>query len=237
MVRRSIGKSVRGKPIESFVTGPRKAVSILVLGGFHGDEAKAVSLVRAWMAKLEFGEQRNFSARFTFVPVVNPDGYVRGWRRNGRGVDLNRNFPTENWKLDGVATNPQSRMYRGPKPGSEPETRAIMRVVEELRPACIISVHSINQRRFCNNYDGPARTIANAMNKCNGYPVAASIGYPTPGSFGTWAGVERGIPTITLELPAEHSTKRCIHENRDVPLAIGRKLRGSWASSDDPRLK
>ena len=33
-----------------------------------------------------------------------------------------------------------------------------------------------------------------------GYPVEKSIGYPTPGSFGTWAGIERKIPTITLEL-------------------------------------
>ena len=35
------------------------------------------------------------------------------------------------------------------------------------------------------------------------YPVEESIGYPTPGSFGTYAGVERNIPTITLEMDEE----------------------------------
>ena len=35
------------------------------------------------------------------------------------------------------------------------------------------------------------------------YPVEASIGYPTPGSFGTYCGVERNIPTITLEMDEE----------------------------------
>lgn len=44
---------------------------------------------------------------------------------------------------------------------------------------------------------------ANAISKIIGYPVEESIGYPTPGSFGTWAGVEKGIPTITLELDEE----------------------------------
>ena len=50
------------------------------------------------------------------------------------------------------------------------------------------------------------------------YPVTTSIGYSTPGSFGTWAGVERGIPTVTLELPSHHSAKRCWADNRRALL-------------------
>ena len=41
------------------------------------------------------------------------------------------------------------------------------------------------------------------MSEIINYPTESSIGYPTPGSFGTWAGVERDIPTITLELDEE----------------------------------
>ena len=37
--------------------------------------------------------------------------------------------------------------------------------------------------------------------------MESSIGYPTPGSFGTWAGVEKKIPTITLELDEETDVK------------------------------
>lgn len=53
------------------------------------------------------------------------------------------------------------------------------------------------------NYDGPAEKFAKSISKIIGYPVEASIGYPTPGSFGTYCGVERNIPTITLELDEE----------------------------------
>lgn len=55
----------------------------------------------------------------------------------------------------------------------------------------------------------------------NGYPVAATIGYPTPGSFGAWAGIELGIPVITLELPSHDSPKRCWEDNREALLNLG----------------
>lgn len=155
------------------------------------------------------------AAHWLIVPCVNPDGYERRGRRNARDVDLNRNFPTENWAVG----SRRSRMYGGPKAGSEPETRAVMRAVKRHRPAVIVTIHSIDQNRYCVNYDGPARAIARRMAKLNGYPLAASIGYPTPGSFGTWAGIERHIPTITLELPSHQSGKRCWEENERVMLA------------------
>ena len=53
------------------------------------------------------------------------------------------------------------------------------------------------------NYDGGQGCdlgIVEEISCIMNYPVEESIGYPTPGSFGTWAGIERGILTITLEL-------------------------------------
>jgi len=155
---------------------------------------------------------------WVIIPIVNPDGYERRKRRNANGVDLNRNFPAENWELG----DPRSRMFGGRRPGSEPETRAVIRAVERFAPRCIITIHSINRHRFCNNYDGPGKGIANAMHQINHYPVTASIGYATPGSFGTWAGVERGIATITLELPSHHSAKRCWSDNATAMVEAAR---------------
>jgi protein MpaA len=149
------------------------------------------------------------------VPVVNPDGYARRRRRNAAGVDLNRNFPTANW----APGNKRSRFYAGPSPASEPETKAIVALVETMSPARIISIHSIDKRRFCNNYDGPARALATKMAARNNYPVTGSIGYPTPGSLGTWAGIERSIPVVTLELPSHRSPRQCWLENRDALVA------------------
>ena len=38
----------------------------------------------------------------------------------------------------------------------------------------------------------------------SGLPLTGDIGYPTPGSFGTWCG-ERGLPVVTLELEKQGS--------------------------------
>lgn len=98
-----------------------------------------------------------------FIPVANPDGYdytfesedTRLWRKNlrdidgdgeigsGDGVDLNRNFPTR-WGYDneGSSPNPVSETYRGPTPASEPETQALDRLFDRLRPEFLVNYHS-----------------------------------------------------------------------------------------------
>ena len=201
---------------------------MLVLGGFHGDEPKGVFVARRLIDLLETdptagtraatcgGKRRREShpVRWVIVPTVNPDGYERRKRRNANRVDINRNFPTKNW----APTSVRSRMFGGSEPGSEPETQAVIAVVRRYRPSQIVTIHSIDGHRECNNYDGPGRAIAFRMKRYNGYPVTTSMGYSTPGSFGTWAGVERNIPTITLELPLHHSPKRCWEDNRRALL-------------------
>jgi protein MpaA len=44
------------------------------------------------------------------------------------------------------------------------------------------------------------KKLQKKISKIIKYPTEGSIGYPTPGSFGTWAGIEHNIPVITLEL-------------------------------------
>lgn len=217
----SLGRSVEGRGIRVFVRFGPETRTVLVLGGMHGDEPKSVGLAEKFIELLKSDIQVGRGTRWVVVLLVNPDGFARRKRRNANGVDLNRNFPTKNWAL----TSPRSRMYGGPAPGSEPETRAVIRAVERYRPARIITLHSIGLHRFCNNYDGPGRALATAMKKHNGYPATASIGYPTPGSFGSWAGGERGIAVVTLELPSHHSSKRCWEDNREALLCCGR-----WSS-------
>ncbi|MBL8019608.1 MAG: hypothetical protein JNM27_08100 [Leptospirales bacterium] len=87
------------------------------------------------------------------VPLVNPDGLHTFWnhsqlagRRNGRaqGVDLNRNYPFYwNSGIRGASSDaPGSVFYRGPAPGSEPETRAMMRLADERRFVVSLSYHT-----------------------------------------------------------------------------------------------
>jgi murein peptide amidase A len=87
----------------------------------------------------------------------------------------------------------------------------------------------------CNNFDGPAVALAGSMSEHNGYPVRASIGYPTPGSLGSYAGADRQIPTITLELPANHPTARSWNNNREALLAAIQSDPISQSAIRDPQ--
>lgn len=135
------------------------------------------------------------------IPCLNPDGMQLGQRTNANGVDLNRNFPTKNWgkNLGDNATcdDEKSAYYGGISAGSEIETQFLIDTISEFKPQIILTLHAPYK---VVNYDGPAKELAEKISAIINYPVEASIGYPTPGSFGTYAGVERQISTITLEL-------------------------------------
>ncbi len=162
----------------------------LVIGVFHGDEPQGKYLIEEYLKRAY--------RKLLFIPCLNPDGMQAGTRTNANGVDLNRNFPTENWGADtsGAGTNP-SDYYCGTAPASEIETQFVINIIEKYKPSVILTLHAPYK---IVNYDGPAKGIAQKISAIINYPVEESIGYPTPGSFGTYCGIERNIPTITLEL-------------------------------------
>ncbi len=158
---------------------------VLIIGVFHGDEPQGKFLIEEYL-------KENDNSQMLFIPCLNPDGMSLNIRQNSNKVDLNRNFPTNNWILS------EDRDYfGGNEPASEVETRFMVEILEEYKPKFILTLHS----PYCVvNYDGDALEYAEEISKIIGYPVQSDIGYPTPGSFGTYCGIEREIPTITLEL-------------------------------------
>lgn len=199
--RRTLAQSVQNRPIEGVFFGLEQPerLNTLIIGVFHGDEAISGQLVTRFVEHLQLGQFTqapiDFEKRPTLIiPVLNPDGLAAGTRMNANQVDLNRNYPTPDWHEDNLNTP----YYSGKSAGSEPETRLVMALIEQYRPEKILTVHSPYKVL---NYDGPARDFADAMSKESGYEVVESIGYPTPGSFGTYAGKIRQIPVVTLELP------------------------------------
>ena len=164
--------------------------NVLIIGVFHGDEPQGKYLIEKYL--------KLYSSNFLFIPCLNPDGLQLGTRTNANGVDLNRNFPTKNWGGDtnGAGANPKD-YYCGKSAGSEIETQFVIDTIEKYQPKIILTLHAPYK---IVNYDGPAQDIAQKISDIIGYPVEPSLGYPTPGSFGTYCGVERNIPTITLEL-------------------------------------
>lgn len=178
--------------IELVTNGKTSQGNVLVIGVFHGDEPQGTYLIERYL---------KHKGEHLFIPCLNPDGMALNRRTNANGVDLNRNFPTKNWGEDGSSAGEDaSSYYGGSAPASEIETRFVIDVIEEYNPKLILTLHAPYK---IVNYDGPARDIAEKISEIISYPVEASIGYPTPGSFGTYCGVERNIPTITLELDEE----------------------------------
>ena len=166
--------------------------NVLVIGCMHGDEPQGKYLIQEYL-------KSNTETKLLFIPCLNPDGVKSNTRVNANGVDLNRNFPTKNWKL-----TEKNNFYGGQEPASEIETKFLINVIEEYKPELILTLHAPYK---VVNYDGDVLNIAQKISEIIKYPVEASIGYPTPGSFGTWAGIENKIPTITLELDEEIDVK------------------------------
>ena len=165
---------------------------ILVIGCFHGDEPQGKFLIE------EYVNKKN-DTNILFIPCLNKYGVEHNIRTNHNGVDLNRNFPTKNWEL-----SKKDNFYGGPSPASESETKFIIDIVEKNQPKLILTLHAPYK---VVNYDGNARDISEKISQIIKYPVEESIGYPTPGSFGTWAGIEKNIPVVTLELDEEVDVK------------------------------
>lgn len=196
------GVSVGGAPILVAEYSPFEASEplgrVLVLGGIHGDEYSSVSILFKWMSRLD----RNHSGLFHWkvVPLLNPDGLLRekSQRMNANGVDLNRNFPTQNWEEESrdywvrrTSSNP--RRYPGPEPLSEPESRWLYREIERFRPTVIVSVHAPSH---VVDYDGPSEPPARLG------PLFLNLKGTYPGSLGRFAGVYMGLPVVTIELPS-----------------------------------
>ncbi len=203
-----LGQSVKGAPITMQVFGSA-GPTIFFMAGIHGNEEQSVQLADQMIAWITQHPDQIAGKRVAILRVANPDGYAANRRVNANGVDLNRNFPAKNYEA--------SRRY-GNDAASQPETRAIIAALDQLQPQLIISVHSIDGGRQCNNYDGPAQQVAELMSKSNHYPAEATIGYPTPGSMGSFAGIDRKIPMITLELPDAKMSDQGFVENREAVM-------------------
>jgi murein peptide amidase A len=208
-----LGRSIQGREITMHTLrgGPR---TVLVMGGIHGSEPTSVDVAEGLLELLRTHPHLAAGKTVSIITVTNPDGYARRSRYNANQIDINRNFAATNFK-----PGRQAAFRSGDAPNSEPETQAIIRAIELTRPVLLISIHSIARGRECNNYDGPAEHIANIMTQHNGYPSVPTIGYPTPGSLGSYAGIDKQIPMITLELPRTLPGDQAWETNRQALLA------------------
>jgi len=188
-------QSILGKEYPSSVPQPR--ARILLFGGIHGDEFSSISIVFNWMEDLDNDHPGLF--HWYVVPLLNPDGLLqkKSQRMNANDVDLNRNFPPlggkektslEYW-IRHAKRNP--RNYPGDSPLSEPESRWLVKKIDQFQPDVIIAVHA---PYGIVDFDGPPEAPKQLgrlrLNLLGTYP----------GSLGNYAALQRQIPVVTIEL-------------------------------------
>lgn len=178
-------------------TTPRGKV--LVIGGTHGDELTSVSVTMRWIEQLS----KNHTGLFHWhmAPLMNPDAVFKrsATRTNHNGVDLNRNLPSNDWNEKALKywhqkSGKDKRKYPGEKAASEPETQWLIDEINHFKPDAIISVHA---PYGVVDFDS---LLLNTAPKSLGKLHLNLLG-TYPGSLGNYAGINRNIPVITLELP------------------------------------
>lgn len=195
---------VKNLPISHMdITGNDKTPKkILVLSMVHGDETPAGHLALNWMGRLLNIKGRN---TWRVLPLVNPDGFLAKTRNNGRGVDLNRNLPTQNWEKEAkerwkVVEKENARRFPGEKPNSETETQCVLSHLEDFKPDFIVALHTPYGLL---DFDGPEK-INFALKSFKDMPWKRLGHYP--GSLGRYMWAERHTPVLTIELKGNQIT-------------------------------
>ncbi|KEY60749.1 murein tripeptide amidase MpaA [Serratia sp. DD3] len=192
------GKSVLGAPLLYFPAAIQGPNSGLVIAGTHGDETAAVVTLSCALRSIEPNQLRHH-----VILAVNPDGCQLGLRANANGVDLNRNFPAANWRSgetvyrwNSSAKTRDVRLSTGGRPGSEPETQGLCHLIYRLKPVWVVSFH---EPLACME-DPQKSRLGEWLAHKFALPLVTSVGYETPGSFGSWC-ADLSLPCITAELP------------------------------------
>ncbi len=215
----SIGSTVKGRAITGykFGNGPQTA---LFVGLTHGNEKSSYSLLSAWIDELE-SKARTIPAdkSVVVIPALSRDGLASGQRRNANNVDLNRNFPTADWKAD--VTMPGGEMIAGgggSAPLSEPESRAIASYTQSVRPYLALTYHAIGGL-ITPNEAGGSVGFAQTYSRVSGYRVSpksqasTTFEYDTTGAYEDWLYEKPGIAALLVELSSYSNP----HTSRHFP--------------------
>jgi len=202
-----IGHTVLGRPIEAVHFTPpdyaRARPAALLFGAIHGDEAVTQLMLERLADELI---ERPPGRDTWIIPCVNVDGVLAGTRNNANDVDLNRNFAAASW---GTARRPG--YHPGAAAEDQPETQALVALIERIDAQRLIALHSTFRMV---NWDGKGEPLAHELSARCGYPVEATMGYPTPGSFGSKYGIEQGREVITFEVPYLGIDEQAWHDCR-----------------------
>lgn len=248
-----------GRPLASLAAGDRRKPAFLVFNGIHGWEWEAGYGLLHLMELLADDPPEGLSLKDLYlkvVPQLNPYGYDHDFRHNANGVDLNRNFPCgwEDYIGGDDVYQPWDFDYKGPLPASELETQMAMRLMEEIKPVCLLDFHTAHYI-FCKTKHGD-RKLMSAIHQDvrrrwrNRYliqrPYSTEYQQASMDRSLTWGDVPHlvchgsrlGIPaSILIEMSGNRTGPHALVINTDTTIdvclaAIQNGLR--WASNSRP---
>ncbi len=202
---KTIGFSVEGRPINAYIFGDG-AKKILYVGGMHGNEFSSIILMEAWVNELD-NRFHEIPEDHTVIVIPNssPDGAVIRSRLNANSVDLNRNFPTDDWQSEVQIPGPTVLPEGGGKQSlSEPESQALASFVRAQRPQLVLTYHAVASVVIGNDV-GQANSYAETYAQQAGYDFSANdkldevFNYDATGAFEDWLNDELSIPALLVE--------------------------------------
>lgn len=236
------GRNIWAVKISDSVITDEEKPEVLVMGGHHGNELPAADIPLRFIEFLVSNYGKNLTVtrlvdtrEIWVIPLVNPDGYeysIEGhdWRKNrrpidldgdgiidGTGVDLNRNYGYrwgEEVSQGATSHDPTSRVYCGPSPFSENETRAVRSLVQSHNFTLSMSFHTYGQVIYypwgnAEDANGPRQKVLEAMAgemaDLSGYtPMEGRDAYATTGDSDDWLFANRSCLPFTIEMGTEY---------------------------------
>jgi len=206
----TIGVSHLGRVIDVYTFGSGQHHYLIVAGIHGGSEWNTIALADELIIYVnDHPEIIPEDVTLYIIRNMNPDGESRAHNVDGRvnnnGVDLNRNFPTKNWKADWDRDG--CWIWRpttgGDYGGSEPETRTVMNFISSHGIQAMISYHSAALGVFPGGvpWEPDSIRLAKDLAKATGYPYPpVDTGCEYTGTLADWA-VENGVgAAVDMEL-------------------------------------
>jgi protein MpaA len=227
-------RTIKNNPLlyATFGSGPETTI---IISGVHPDELTPIPIAFRLARYLQSNPQiipKN--SKVVVAPLVNPDGFLLKTpvRINTNGIDLNRNFFTLDWfeKAQQIWEQRRKKLlshFPGYLPNSEVETIFQIQLIDRFKPHKIMSIHAPlgfldydgpgdGERPQQSDFDLKAKELVLAVSqKSKNYKVVDFRFYP--GSLGNYAGHERLIPTVTLELESTDPRKLNNYWNQFLP--------------------
>ncbi len=201
-----IGYSVQDRPIYAYSFGDGSD-TILYVGGMHGNEYSSVVLMDEWIKELDANPRRiPADKKLIIIPRSCPDCVVARSRLNAREVDLNRNFPTDDWQSEVSIPGPQELPEGGGTEAlSEPSAKALADLVRRERPKLTLTYHAVANIVISNDA-GSSISWGREYARLSRYGFSTTnqiedvFNYTATGAFEDWIHDELNLPALLVEL-------------------------------------